>query len=35
MKRDNEIIYAFVDTLLGIAYDNSRRGIKGEYVASI
>lgn len=31
MKRDNEIIYAFVDTLLGIAYDNTRRGKKGAW----
>lgn len=29
MKQNNEIIYAFVNTLLGIAYDNTRRGKKG------
>ena len=31
MKQDNEIIYAFVDTLLGIAYDSTRRGKKGAW----
>lgn len=31
MKQDNKIIYAFVDTLLGVAYDNSRRGKKGAW----
>lgn len=31
MKQDNEIIYTFVETLLGIAYDNSRRGKKGAW----
>lgn len=31
MKQDNEITYAFVNTLLGIAYDNTRRGKKGAW----
>lgn len=31
MKQDNEIIFAFIDTLLGIAYDNTRRGKKGAW----
>ena len=28
---DKEILYEFVDTLLGIAYDNTRRGKKGAW----
>lgn len=31
MKQDNEIVYEFVDTLLGIVYDNTRRGKKGAW----
>lgn len=31
MKQDNEIIYTFIETLLSIAYDNTRRGKKGAW----